>query len=388
MTKKNIVLFFEYFSHIHLNKDPFLVPYYLGKLMNYDVSILYPISNEKDILPQEHRKVKLIPFYKKGNTDSLYAEQYQDALKYINEKAQNIHILMLFFGSDISKLFMNTYKKSNPDGKVYIKLDIDPYAIKRREDTPFWKRVYSWTRCRFWRRPFLWRADVVSCETKLAYRLLIENIQPSNWANDVLTYVPNGIDIEELEELGYNTTCDNFEKEKIMLTVGRLGTHQKNTEMILDALEKVDLRDWKFYFVGSIEEGFENVISRYTLRHPEWQDHVIWTGPLSDRASLYDLYKRAKVFVLPSRYESYGIVYTEAKFFDDYIITTPVGASKDIIENGKYGEIISTEDTEGLAFAMNSIIKKDINMTMISEIERKKLTWEYCLQEVATKLQK
>ena len=388
MARKNIVLFFEYFSSIHFNKDPFLVPYYLGKLMNYDVSILYPILSEKDILPQEHRNVKLLPFYRKGNSASPYSEQYQDVLQYIKENAKEIHVLMLFFGSDISKLFMKIYRKYNPDGKIYIKLDIDPYTIKRRKDAPLWKRIYSWARCAFWRRPFLWTADVVSCETRMAYELLIENIQPSNWTNNVLTYVPNGIDNEELAELGYDKPCNNSEKEKIILTVGRLGTYQKNTEMILDALEKINLKDWKFYFVGSVEEGFENVVSQYMLRHPEWKERVIWTGPLSERFSLYDLYKHATVFVLSSRYESYGIVYTEAKFFADYIITTPVGACEDIIENGKYGEIVSIEDAEELASALNAIITKKTNMTMISEAERKKLSWEYCLKEVAEKLKK
>ena len=43
-----------------------------------------------------------------------------------------------------------------------------------------------------------------------------------------------------------------------MITVGRLGTYQKNTEMLLNALDLMELRDWKVYFrgFGLFFEGF------------------------------------------------------------------------------------------------------------------------------------
>ena len=42
-----------------------------------------------------------------------------------------------------------------------------------------------------------------------------------------------------------------------MITVGRLGTYQKNTEMLLNALDLMELRDWKVYLIGSISEDLD-----------------------------------------------------------------------------------------------------------------------------------
>ena len=60
MAKKHFTLIFEYFSQEHLGKDPFMVPYYLGKLLDCEVSIVYPAADNNKDLPRELKGVKLI----------------------------------------------------------------------------------------------------------------------------------------------------------------------------------------------------------------------------------------------------------------------------------------------------------------------------------------
>ena len=40
----NLTLIFRCFEEVHLGKDVFLVPYYLGKRLGYEVTIVYPLT--------------------------------------------------------------------------------------------------------------------------------------------------------------------------------------------------------------------------------------------------------------------------------------------------------------------------------------------------------
>ena len=355
--------------------------------MGYDVEILYPLSESRESLPSEYRGVKLVPFDLHSRKHKNLQEQYFNAIRYVEQHGREIDLLILYFGSDLSKLFIKRFKQVNPEGKVYIKLDVNPLTIEKRSEKPLWYRVFRWLRCAVWRRPFLWRADVVSCETKVAYDEICKNFEPSKWCRQKLLYVPNGIDEEMIEELGFSKQIKGG-KEKIILTVGRLGTYEKNTEMILAALEKIDLKDWSFYFVGSIEKEFEEVKAKYMEKHPEWNDHVIWTGPIFDRKELYQLYERATALVLTSRFESFGLVFTEAQRFGNYIISTPVGAVYDVIDGGRYGKIVSQEDSAGLARAITDVIAGKIDTDVFAQFDVNSLSWNNRLKEVVERLNK
>lgn len=60
MKKRKLVLVFNDVERVHLVKDVFLVPYYLGKRLDMEVSIVYPPTETNVDLPSSHRGVKLI----------------------------------------------------------------------------------------------------------------------------------------------------------------------------------------------------------------------------------------------------------------------------------------------------------------------------------------
>lgn len=383
--RKNITLFFEYFSQINFYKDPFLVPYYLGKTLDYDATILYPNNEENINLPKEHRGVRLIPF-DLPEPDALQPQvKFRNAIKYVSIHAKEIDVLMLFFGGAKSEPFAEVYKKENPLGKIYVKLDIEPYGIRDIRELPLWKRYLSWGRAYLQRRKFFNRLDVVSCETTLAYNKLSSHLVPYFNFGKKLMIVPNGIDEESIEQIGFGKT-DFRQKKNIMLTVGRLGTYQKNTEMLLRALGKVDLKDWLFYMIGSVEEDFLSVKEKFMSEHPSLADKLIWKGPVSDRKELYGYYSEAKVFVLPSRYEGYAIVFSEAQRFGDYIISTPVGAATDVVAGGKYGEIVDVDDSDRLADAVQKVIDGDTNVNVYDDFDIGTLSWRFRVEKLAKRL--
>ena len=89
-----------------------------------------------------------------------------------------------------------------------------------------------------------------------------------------LRLMPNGFDEELLQSL--NIVERNVKhKENLIITVGRLGTYQKNTEMFLRALAQVDLKDWKVCLIGPIEKKFQSIIDNFFKQYPEKIDAKI-----------------------------------------------------------------------------------------------------------------
>jgi glycosyltransferase involved in cell wall biosynthesis len=84
------------------------------------------------------------------------------------------------------------------------------------------------------------------------------------------------------------------------------------------------------------------------IRAAQLQDRVILKGPVQGRP-LADLYRQHQLMVLPSAYESYGIVYVEAQQFGLPVIGTTAGAAKEIIRHGSNGFLVTPEDSHSLA---------------------------------------
>lgn len=98
--------------------------------------------------------------------------------------------------------------------------------------------------------------DLLTVETQCLYDRLYKEFIDVYDIKLKLVLMPNGFDEETLKTLSI-VEKDFGHKENIMITVGRLGTYQKNTEMLLNALDLMELRDWKVYLIGSISEDLD-----------------------------------------------------------------------------------------------------------------------------------
>ena len=197
--------------------------------------------------------------------------------------------------------------------------------------------------------------------------------------------MPNGFD-EDLLKTFQVKEKRYEEKENLFITVGRLGTPQKNTEMILEALTKLEMNDWKFYFIGPVEESLKEIINEFYDQNPDKKHSVKFIGSVYDKKDLWEYYNRAKVFVFTSRWESYGLVLNEANRFRNYILSTPVGAYYDITDNEKYGRSLKQEDSNYLAQQMQQIINGNLNIDVYDDFIPKEISWEYQIQKLSAKI--
>jgi glycosyltransferase involved in cell wall biosynthesis len=93
-------------------------------------------------------------------------------------------------------------------------------------------------------------------------------------------------------------------------------------------------------------------IARYGL-----SDRIEIAGPVSEER-LAELYAAADLFVLPSRFEGYGMAYTEAVAHGVPVIGTNAGAIPDTVPRGA-GILIPPDDVEALAATLRRLIDNE-----------------------------
>lgn len=382
MKRKNLTLVFNHFEQEHLGKDVFLVPYYLGKQLDYDVTIVYRATKTNKNFPHNINGVKLVPLDISDDITIPFYKRNINSLKYIIKYAKQIDLLMCFHHDLLTELRICLYKFFNSKGKAYVKLDLGD-LVNRKESRKIFKR---WCRNKL-KCTFLNKVDILSCETTYIYNQLKESCYAHYQYGDKLVLMPNGFDEDLLNK--FQIKENKFEeKENIFVTVGRLGTFQKNTEMILEALAKVDMKNWKFYLIGPIEDSFKKNIDDFYERHPNKKTSVVFIGPIYSKKDLWEYYNKAKVFVFTSRHESYGLVLNEANRFKNYILSTPVGAYYDITDNEKYGSSLKQEDANFLAKKLQQLIDGTLNIDVYKDFIPSEISWEQQIQKLSAKIKK
>jgi len=343
----------------------FLVPYHINKLYGFDVSIVYSQTITNKNFSMTYRGIKLKPLGKK-----ILRITYINFIKnflfliYLIINARKIDILCLFNLYPFTMIFSIIYKILNPKGFLYVKADMGPQSIE-----------YHLLRSQGIKKGLVKRfvklTNLFTIESKLGCRLMKHVVGKES--EDKIQWMMDFFDEKEFEKTDIKIK-DITQKENIILIVGRLGSREKNTEMILKAASKVDFKKWKLMLIGPVEENktinFAKIIDQFYSDYPRLKNKVIFTGPIYNKKELWEYYNKSKVFLLTSRWESFGIVLVEALKFRNYIISTDVGGATDIINMG-YGEFIPQEDETYLS----KVIQRLIDNEDYIKKEYEKISW-------------
>jgi glycosyltransferase involved in cell wall biosynthesis len=139
-----------------------------------------------------------------------------------------------------------------------------------------------------------------------------------------------------------------------MLAVGAI-VPRKGYDLLVDALAKLKDRRWQLVIVGDptrspdTTKRLVDAIARHGLN-----DRIQLTGPVT-QARLAEFYSTADLFVLPSRFEGYGMAYTEAIAHGVPVVATSVGAIPDTVPSGT-GILIPPDDVAALAATLRRLI--------------------------------
>jgi glycosyltransferase involved in cell wall biosynthesis len=160
---------------------------------------------------------------------------------------------------------------------------------------------------------------------------------------DRFTVIPHGLPLPLLpshQPNNSNTTT--------ILFVGRF-EYRKGIDLLLNAIPIV-LKQYTniiFKLIGSDNELFYE--KSFQVQHQtDIIEKVIFYGSLN-QTETRAAYATCDIFVAPSRYESFGLIYIEAMSYGKPVIGFRVGGVTDVIEDGYNGLFADTGDVVSLA---------------------------------------
>lgn len=130
------------------------------------------------------------------------------------------------------------------------------------------------------------------------------------------------------------------------------------------------------------KSGYVNEIFNYA-KDKNVINNIVYEKSINHN-SVKALYRKCDVFLLPTRYEIFGMVLLEAMYFGIPTITTLNGGSSVLIKDGQNGYICEEDDTKKWVESINKVIdnkqiRKDIKEKSMKFI-KENYTWN-CLVE-------
>tara|TARA_B100000035_G_scaffold102312_1_gene86748 strand:+ start:435 stop:1571 length:1137 start_codon:yes stop_codon:yes gene_type:complete len=183
-----------------------------------------------------------------------------------------------------------------------------------------------------------------------------------NWGvkADKLKVIYNGTRITNNE---FSKSNSNIIK---LITVGRLAPW-KNVNTIIEAVHLLKNQDLKINLI-IVGSGPEDLDLKKQVNNLNLTNEVIFTGQ-KKYSDLKEYYKSADIYIQASGYEGLPHVLLEAINFDLAIISTPIGGTNEILQDGKNGFILDLEK----GIKPNSENLKNI---ILEVVNNKKLTEE------------
>lgn len=306
-------------SDDHIFKDVCLIPTLLKEKYGFEASIVN-YSVNKDLIDKFFPGVQCVNINKSGN-------YLLDMKEYLEKNSTNIDIMYIFGPYESYDIFTKLYKMYNPKGKIYLKLDMNRYWLQGLLNNNYFKNLLE-------------ISDLVTVEDRKLQNMI------NMICNCETEYLRNGCyEFVKVSKVNYE------EKKNIILTVGRLGTTQKATEILIEAFLEANLPNWELRLVGSIEKEFLPILDKFK-QNPKFNKQVKVVGRIEDKKILYNEYRKAKIFCMTSQMEGCAHVYLEAGLNGCYIVSTDVDGISDLNE---YSTIVPVNDWKAVANAFEEV---------------------------------
>lgn len=175
-----------------------------------------------------------------------------------------------------------------------------------------------------------------------------------------------------------------------------------------DARKEYDQKTILFIGKDFYRKGGDTVIKAFYIASKEMKDikliiagtdpihgvegrNIEFTGYIDKntnegRRKIIDLYKRASVFVMPSVFEPFGIVFLEAMLFKLPCVGSDICAMPEIIDEGNTGFLIQPGDAEALAEKLIILLKDKTMLQQMGEKAFERVMTYYTWNNIVNKI--
>ncbi|MBP7652066.1 glycosyltransferase family 4 protein [Candidatus Dependentiae bacterium] len=277
-----------------------------------------------------------------------------------------IHSWTMMYFPAFSGFFLK-YLKNKP---LILNPIVDENNIVRR-------RVYSNTIG----KSAISKSDCVVLLTKYSLDVL------NKYGFDIKKYeiIPAGVDVTEFDNSIEKSIFIKQDRYNL-LYAGRIAEGKgidvlvKSVKMLIDEKYEVHLN------IAGPDFGYYKTLKKM-VDDFELTNHISFCGKLS-RTELVKLFKSSDAFILPSRYEAFGIVLIEAMAAGLPVIGSNISAIPYVIDNEKNGLLFEPDNHIDLTQKLKTIIKNKILSEKFSENAREKVLEEYNWKRIISKYSK
>lgn len=238
-------------------------------------------------------------------------------------------------------------------------------------------------------RQVMQQADCLIASTRMERAHMVEHYQA---AVEKIKVVSPGVNVRKFRSLKQNGLTSPFktnDSEKIILFVGRLQP-LKGIDVLLKAMGRVISAqpgvNFRLVIVGgelSSADFRMNALRQLVVELG--LENVIHFAGSKGQEELVQYYSVADVLVLPSLYESFGMVALEAMACGKPVVVTTACGVSTIIENGKDGIVIPPHDIGALADKLMLLLNTHQLKDLIGKAARTK-AMNYQWQGIAQQL--
>ena len=139
--------------------------------------------------------------------------------------------------------------------------------------------------------------------------------------------------------------------EFVLLFVGQ-HIWQKNTRLVIDALERLNDLPFRMFFVGT---GYAAAEMKQLVHEKGLDDKVTFTGMVTSREEIVKYYAAADLFLFPSLYDNAPLVVREAAALHTPSIMVEGSTAATILRDGENG-FLSAGDLDSFAARVRSLM--------------------------------
>ena len=189
-----------------------------------------------------------------------------------------------------------------------------------------------------------------------------------------VSLVPCGVDLEVFRPLDHKSVRSRLglNGEKILLYVGRVEPI-KGLDLLVETAAQMDFSEGVRMMVVGADVNGDREMDRVKqlAKERDLEDKIDFVGQVDhDDLPLY--YNAADVCVVPSYYESFGLVALESMACGTPVVATRVGGLSTIIHHGHTGYLKSWRCPEAFANSVEMIISSDDLQQSMGEAARKR----------------
>lgn len=182
-----------------------------------------------------------------------------------------------------------------------------------------------------------------------------------------MSLIPNGVE-KRFSQADKSLFQDKYGIDNFVLFVGQASAERKNVLRLLRVAPKVNSN---IVIIGSFNESN---YSKKCLDLAKKSDNVLLIESLDHNSELLSsAYAAAKVFVLPSYYETPGISALEAGLAGTNIVITQIGGTKEYF--GHHGFYLDPNSEKSVLHSINKALSQEIDPDLKGHILNN-FTWE------------